>query len=450
MPFDKARDFIRKFKFKSINEFNKAYKLGKFPKTIPASPRNVYKNKGFISIPDFFGYESFFQEWMPFDKARDFIRKFKFKSINEFNKAYKLGKFPKTIPAAPRNVYKNKGFISMPDFLGYESLFQEWMSYEDHKEIIKPLKLKSIHQYQAYLKKNKIRGLHRYPPKIFEKVWEKNGGWSGFLSKPISHLDRIKKRMPFKKARDFVWNLNLKTEHEWKAYTKSDSFPDFLPMSPGSVYDEWTGMENWIGPSYLKRNERKYLKYRSFNEAKEFVKKQKFKTGTAYKKWENRPEDIPYKPDEIYINDWKGWFDYLSIESYWLKDKGYLKWDETSKKLVKLKIKSSKQFRILKKTGLPKGIPLNPERYYKKEWNKKGGWGGLLKTGNTSKRDYIKFSELKKIVKKNNIKSRTEYGNWGKSFTWRLKNRDIPSNPRVVYLRTNEWEGWANFFGKKD
>ena len=50
-------------------------------------------------------------------------------------------------------------------------------------------------------------------------------------------------------------------------------------MSPGSVYDEWTGMENWIGPSYLKRNERKYLKYRSFNEAKEFVKKQKFKTG---------------------------------------------------------------------------------------------------------------------------------------------------------------------------
>ena len=95
-----------------------------------------------------------------------------------------------------------------------------------------------------------------------------------------------------------------------KAYTnwsKSEHRPVDIPSSPDKVYKD-RGWENWsdyLGSDPKKARSREY---RSFNEAREFVRQLKFKRKDDYAEWSkstNRPLDIPSRP-EIYYKD-KGW-----------------------------------------------------------------------------------------------------------------------------------------------
>ena len=53
------------------------------------------------------------------EEARKVARKLKIKSYNEYISYGKNGKLPETIPNRPEGKYKNKGWISYKDFLGY-------------------------------------------------------------------------------------------------------------------------------------------------------------------------------------------------------------------------------------------------------------------------------------------------------------------------------------------
>jgi len=53
--------------------------------------------------------------------------------------------------------------------------------------------------------------------------------------------------LDFKDVREFVHNLSLKTEKEWKRYCKSGYKPRNIPTSPYSVYTaEWTNWFDWF------------------------------------------------------------------------------------------------------------------------------------------------------------------------------------------------------------
>ena len=56
--------------------------------------------------------------YMKFEQARSYVHKLKINSTTEWRKYYRSGKLPPDIPLKPRNVYKNKGWISMGDWLG--------------------------------------------------------------------------------------------------------------------------------------------------------------------------------------------------------------------------------------------------------------------------------------------------------------------------------------------
>ena len=387
--------------------------------------------------------------WMPFEEARSYIRKLNLKSSSEYIDLWRSGKLPKTIPGNPRGVYKTSGFVSMPDFLGYDSLFQDWLDWEGHIRIIHKLKLKSAKEYRKYIKENKIPGIHSSPESYFKKLWEDNGGWSGFLGKNLSPQEKSKIRVPYQKAKKFVWDLKLKTGEEWKKYTKSKDFPDFLPKNPGGVYKEWKGIKDWVGPTYLERNQRAHLKYYSFEECKKIVFDKKFDSIGKFKSWAERPDKIPYHPDSIYKSEWQGWSDFLGSKPYFNKDKNYLNWSDSSKILQNLGIKSSQQFRDLKNSSFfPKNIPPNPPGEYRDIWNLNGGWGGYLNTGNSIHYTYIDFKALKKLIFHMNFKSKTDYSIWGKSINWKYDNFNIPSSPMTVFKRTGEWKGWSDFLGK--
>jgi hypothetical protein len=75
----------------------------------------------------------------------------------------------------------------------------------------------------------------------------------------------------FKKARAFARSLNLKSETEWRAYTKSSKKPDDIPANPSRTYakDGWAGMGDWLGTGRIAPRDHQY---RPFKKARAFAR----------------------------------------------------------------------------------------------------------------------------------------------------------------------------------
>ena len=136
-PFEEAKKEVHLQNFKNMKEFRKWKQR---PPDIPSHPETAYKNEGWEDYPDFLGTKS----W-PFEKAREYVRKFGFKNNEEWRKWCKSGKKPDYIPSDPDKVYRNKGWNGWPDFLGYEG---NW-SIERVKILLRDLiKSKIIYQWK--------------------------------------------------------------------------------------------------------------------------------------------------------------------------------------------------------------------------------------------------------------------------------------------------------------
>ena len=59
---------------------------------------------------------------LPFAAARTIVRKLKLKSFKEWDAWRKSGQRPSNIPSNPHLTYRDDGWISMPDWLGYKNL----------------------------------------------------------------------------------------------------------------------------------------------------------------------------------------------------------------------------------------------------------------------------------------------------------------------------------------
>ncbi|MDO9055066.1 MAG: hypothetical protein Q7U69_00825 [Sulfuricurvum sp.] len=134
-PFEEARSFARKLGLKTSSEWID-YCEGKYPNLppkptpIPKQPSATYKNYGtdWISWADWLGDSSKnktkVKDALPFEEARKYIRSLNLKSTKEWEE-YKTGKLqnlapiPKNIPKSPSSYYKDNGWISIPDWLGY-------------------------------------------------------------------------------------------------------------------------------------------------------------------------------------------------------------------------------------------------------------------------------------------------------------------------------------------
>jgi superfamily II DNA or RNA helicase len=390
-------------------------------------------------------------QWMPFEEAREFVRTLGLKRQEEYTEMWRNKLLPVNIPGNPRGVYKHNGFKSIPDFLGYDSLIQDWKNWEDSIIIIHPLKFKSAAKFRNYIKRNPIRGIHSSPESYFKKIWNKKGGWSAYLGKAITSQEKAKYRLPFEKAKEFVWDLKLKTGDEWKEYTKSNEFPIFLPQSPQNTYNEWTNIEDWIGPTYLKRNQRAILKYLPFKEAKLYVKKLNLRNFEEWNKIvssKKLPKNIPSKPERIYSDEWNGINDWIGTESASDRKKKYLSFNQAKNVIKSFNIKSNKEWRELKLNKLiPENIPPAPEKHYSHEWISWGDFLGNLNKSSKEKR-YISINDLKELIKNLKLESKDKYALFVRSQNFKKDGYDLPSAPNVVYKM--QWKGWADFLGKDE
>ncbi|WP_437202071.1 helicase-related protein [Planctomicrobium sp. SH664] len=103
------------------------------PADIPADPSKAYKDKGWISWPDWLGREpgraSGHEQVRSFLEAREFARSLGLKSEDEWREWAKAHR-PDDIPQSPDARYKDEGWIGWGDFLGYRN---RWT----HREIAK-------------------------------------------------------------------------------------------------------------------------------------------------------------------------------------------------------------------------------------------------------------------------------------------------------------------------
>ena len=79
----------------------------------------------------------------------------------------------------------------------------------------------------------------------------------------------------------------------------------------------WKGWEDFLGSSYTTfKNDHNLKTYRSYDEAKTWAHTLKLTSSKEWIQWQKkneRPDDIPSKPREVYtrLQTWQGWEDFL-------------------------------------------------------------------------------------------------------------------------------------------
>jgi hypothetical protein len=186
LPFAAARAYVRKLKLRSQKEWVAWSKSGQRPFNIPSTPEQTYRDDGWISNPDWLGFEGRAPpgSMLPFAAGRMYVRKLKLRSQKEWNEWRKSGQRPSDIPSDPPVAYRDAGWVSWPDWLG-------------------------------------------------------NG------KERVSAKDML----PFTVGRAYVRKLKLRRWKEWAEWRKSGQRPSNIPGNPARTYrdDGWISYPDWLG-----------------------------------------------------------------------------------------------------------------------------------------------------------------------------------------------------------
>jgi predicted helicase len=253
--------------------------------------------------------------WMPFEEAREYVRKIKINSFSDWKNYCNSGDKPNNIPHAPHSTYFFDGWVSWSNFLGGEKIATQKMkfrSFLEARKFAQSLGLKGKSEWEKYRKE---KGIPNDIPSTPSRTY-KNNGWRGFGD--WLGTDRIathkRKYMSFEEAKKYVQNLGIRNHMEWIEFVFKKNLPNDIPSNPNLVYknDGWKGYGDFFGTGVIGVTKKEFV---SFSEAKIFVKKMEI---GSQKDWFNfckvgdRPLNIPSNPQLKYKNNgWKGWADFL-------------------------------------------------------------------------------------------------------------------------------------------
>jgi len=266
--------------------------------------------------------------------------------------------------------------------------------------------------------------LEDFSKKVYLKVWEKVGraNWR-----------------PFEEARVFVRKLGLETSDHYSVWAKSDLRPFDIPLAPQAVYSEFLGWADWLGS----RGKPTHLEWRSFEEARAYVREHKLASSTEWRAWvktQRRPVDIPVSPDHIYP-EFKNWGDWLGTQRKPRYAGEWRPFNQAREYVRNLALATSQDYRKWAKgSQRPADIPATPHFAYS-EWV---SWPDWLGNGNRGRGDgYLAYEDGRAVVRAKGFRSSSQYLKWAKSGS---KPHNIPASPHSVYAN---WAGWADWLGPK-
>jgi hypothetical protein len=116
-PFEEAQEYAHSLSLKNRAGWVAHCKSGQRPDDLPAYPNEVYEGQ-WASWGDWLGTDNRKGGWRPFEEAREFVRTLGLKSQREWLEYCRSGQKPDDIPSDPKEVYKNAGWAGMGCWLG--------------------------------------------------------------------------------------------------------------------------------------------------------------------------------------------------------------------------------------------------------------------------------------------------------------------------------------------
>jgi hypothetical protein len=186
LPFAVARAIVPKLKLKGKKEWQAWSKSDQRPSNIPANPHRVYHDDGWISMPDWLGYEGrAVGKMLPFTVARAIVQKLKLKGREEWREWSKSGQRPSNIPSHPDMTYRDDGWISMPDWLGNGgTAHNSMLPFMVARAIVQKLKLKGQEKWREWTKSGQRPfNIPSTPHKVYrDDGWISFPDWLGYGS----------------------------------------------------------------------------------------------------------------------------------------------------------------------------------------------------------------------------------------------------------------------------
>ena len=314
--FEEARRFAWGLGLESVKEWWEWSKSGLRPPDIPSNPARDYEEEGWLSWGDFLGYVAV--EMRPFEEARDYARSLGLKSTEEWWDWSKSGLRPRDIPSHPNRVYEEEGWLSYGDFLGYRPGYVEggWRTFEDARDYMWILGLKSQKEWHEWCKSDqKPHDIPYSPDQLYkEEGWLSWGDFLGYWPGHVARKRGTTEKRSFTEARDYVRRLGLKSKKEWNEWSKSGERPSDIYSAPDKFYKGkgWLSWGDFLG---FDEGYDAGADWRSFEEARDFVRGLKLKSVKEWWEWsksDDKPQDIPSHPEEVYKGKgWKTWGDFL-------------------------------------------------------------------------------------------------------------------------------------------
>ena len=363
--FESAREFARELKINSSRKWIDLSKQSSFPSDVPRYPNDIYKTSGWINWKDWLGYEKIVKRksnWLKYEDSKKIVTKLGLKNRSEWIAYRKINKL-KNIPIHPDQFYKNIGWTTWEYWLG-ESYFS-FKTFDESRKFVTKLGLKNRDKWFQYCKSgDKPNDIPANPQLVYKKEWS---GWGNFLGTGrIANQD--KQYLPFKKAKLIVQKLTIMKKDEWYDYCKSGDKPNDIPANPSSVYKkEWTDWGDWL------RNEKsiKFVAYTHAKKIILSLKIKSLREWKKFLKSNQLPKGIPRDPPSVYKKEWMGWGDFLGTGNIQPQQIQYRSFKEAREFVRTLKIKNVKEWNEYVQSGnKPDDIPAAPWAVYK-EWKKK-------------------------------------------------------------------------------
>ncbi|XRA96309.1 methyltransferase domain-containing protein [Pycnococcus provasolii] len=248
--FDDARAYVRTLGLKSQNEWSAWCASGARPHDIPRNPDRTYKSAGWLSYPDFLGYDAgkAASEFRSFDDARAYVHTLGLKSATEWRAWSSSGARPHDIPGDPHQTYKSAGWTSYGDFLGYQigKVAGEYRSFDEARAYVHTLGLKSQKEWRAW----RASGARPHDIPSTPDYTYKSAGWLSYPDFLGYNIGKVAEKFrSFEDARGYVHTLGLTSQKEWTAWSASGARPRDIPSTPDRTYKSsgWTSYGDFLG-----------------------------------------------------------------------------------------------------------------------------------------------------------------------------------------------------------
>jgi len=251
-----------------------------------------------------------------------------------------------------------------------EKEMKKFRDFESAREFVIALNLKGQKEWAEYCASgNKPDDIPSNPNTTYKKEWIRTGDWLG--TGTVSTHQRINRS--FEEARNFVRTLNLKNRTEWRDYCKSGNKPDDIPTEPWNTYKkDYTNWGDFLGTGTISNRDKKYRSLEPARDFARSLGLKSVREWEKYSKSGNRPNDIHPTPSKGYKNKgWISWGNFLGTDNIAPKNIAFRSFTEAREFVRKLNLKNHKEWSDYCKSGnKPDDIPSAPWSTYKK-WKKK-------------------------------------------------------------------------------